>query len=338
MKILVTGGAGNVGQGVVARLVKSGHDVRVVDWKIHERKAGAEYIECDITNFNALRELVRGMDTIVHLAAFPYPAAAPSAEMFRVNCGGTYNVFEAASVEGIKRVVFASSINALGYNFGVVGFPIEYFPVDEEHRTFTTDPYSFSKETTESIGRYYWRRDGISSTCLRMPFVYTITDQMTRWTRMFVEGGQRFLQAYLNLPPEEQKGQIERMKAGLAEKRAARVWEKPFEGRWDENDVVLDPSMMAFFGYTDFWSIISVEDTAQAFEKSILGEFEGSHPLYLSERENVAGIESETLLSIFYPEVSGRRRPLPGRSSLLSYERARNLIGYEPEYLLRERI
>ncbi len=59
-------------------------------------------------------------------------------------------------------MVSASSINALGFNYGIKSFPIRYLPVDEDHPTFTTDPYSFSKQILEEIGAYYGRREGIS--------------------------------------------------------------------------------------------------------------------------------------------------------------------------------
>jgi nucleoside-diphosphate-sugar epimerase len=338
MKILVTGGSGNVGRGVVRRLADHGHAVRVVDWRVQDPQPGIEYVECDITQFGALREQARGQEAVVHLAAYAFPGAASGPEIFRVNCAGTYNVFEAAAVEGIRRVACASSINALGYNFGVKSFPIRYFPVDEDHPTSTTDPYSFSKQTTEAIAAYYWRRDGISSALLRMPFVYTLNEEMNYFTNLYLEGVQRFIDHFVTLPAGERAAQVDALKARLEQRRATRVWEQPVEGSWDEAVDFNDPAMMAFFGYTDFWSILSVEDAAQAFEKSVLAGFEGSHPLLLSERENASGIESETLLSIFYPEVPERRRPIPGKATLLSYERARQLIGFEPERSLRQQL
>lgn len=337
MKILVTGGSGNVGRGVVARLVRSGHEVRVLDWKTGERKAGAAYMEGDITHFETVREQVRGVDGIVHLAAYPNPMSAPGTEIFRVNCMGTFNVFEAAAAEGIRRVACASSINALGYSFGVKSFPVAYFPVDEAHPTFTTDAYSFSKQTTEAIASYYWRRDGISSACLRMPYVYSMYEMPDDWNLSMIDGYKRAFQKLLDMDKAERNAQVRRVIDGFNELRATRIFEKPFEGEWGGFDPE-DAAMMAFFGYHDFWSIISVEDAAQAFEKALLAEFEGSHALFVSEHENTTGVEAEKLLEVFYPEVTMRKRPIPGRSTLLSYERARQLIGYEPEYLLRERL
>jgi nucleoside-diphosphate-sugar epimerase len=276
MNILVTGGSGGVGRGVVARLKNSGHNVRVVD--VHsgqDRQAGVEYVECDITRFDDLLEQVRGMEGIVHLAAYAYPAAAPGHEIFRVNCWGTYNVYEAAAAEGIKRVACASSINALGFNYGVKHFPIEYFPIDEDHPTFTTDPYSFSKQTLESIAAYYWRRDGIASTCLRMPFVYS-HDQGRSWAEDMLGTYKRVMTELLSASPEKQRDWMGKILVGVAEARRGRLNEKPWVP--DESSKP-DPVFFAGFGYTDFWAIIAVEDAAQAFEKSLLADFEGSHPL-----------------------------------------------------------
>ena len=82
MKILVTGGTGAVGPAAVKRLVQHGHQVKVIG-----RRAGtdidpvdiegAEYQQCDVNDFPSLREQVKGMEGIVHLAAIPYPGGAP---------------------------------------------------------------------------------------------------------------------------------------------------------------------------------------------------------------------------------------------------------------------
>jgi nucleoside-diphosphate-sugar epimerase len=335
MNILVTGGSGHVGRGVATRLVNSGHAVRVLDWRIgDQRLAGAEYVEGDITHFAGLREQVRGMEGIIHLAAVPNPTMASGTEIFQINCWGTYNVFEAAAQEGIRRVACASSINALGYNFGVKSFPIVYFPMDEDHPLFTTDPYSFSKQTIESIAAYYWRRDGISSTCLRMPFVVAFDDRFA-WAKEMVTAYRNVVSGLLSFPEAQQRVWLEKIFARLAQERRERFFEKP----WDPARLpAFDPVFLAGFGYTDFWSIIAVEDAAQAFEKSLLAEYEGSHPLFVSQRENTVGVESEALLRLFYPEVTKRTRPIPGAGTLLSYDRAAQLIGFEPEVVVRERL
>ena len=128
MRILVTGGIGNVGRTLVAQLVQHGHQVKVVDRHEPVEIAGAEYAQCDITDFGALRAQVRGQEGVIHLAGIPNPNGASGPEIFRINCAGTYNVYEAAAQEGIKRVACASSINAFGFNFGIQSFPSATYP------------------------------------------------------------------------------------------------------------------------------------------------------------------------------------------------------------------
>lgn len=337
MNILVTGGSGAVGRGVVKYLSERGHLVHSLDQVTRDPLPGVDYIECDITDFAVLREHVRGIEAIIHLAAYPNPAAAKGHEIFRVNCDGTYNVYEAAAQEGIRRVTSASSINALGYNYGIKTFPLCYFPIDEQHRTFTTDPYSFSKQTVEAIAEYYWRREGISGVCLRMPGIYTMTPEMIEMSKQYAAMMEPAYQALINTPEPERAARVNKMKAGLEEMRNNRIFEKPWDPEQMGDFDPMNPDNLVSFGYTDFWALLSVEDAAQAFEKSLLANYEGCHPLFVCESENFTGMNSEDLLKVFYPEVTGRKRPIPGASNILSYDRARELIGFEPVYLIRTR-
>ena len=52
----------------------------------------------------------------------------------------------------------------------------------------------------------------------------------------------------------------------------------------------------------------------------------------MHDSRNWTGIESETLLGLFFPEVKARKRPLKGTETLVSIDRARDVIGFEPEY------
>jgi len=103
-----------VGRTAVTRLVDRGHTVRVIGRRSGITIEGAEYVVCDTTDYPSLREQVRGMDGIVHLAAIAWPGGAPAQDIFDINCRGTYNVYQAAAEEGISRISCASSINALG--------------------------------------------------------------------------------------------------------------------------------------------------------------------------------------------------------------------------------
>src|SRR5262245_61467082 len=151
MRVLVTGGAGLIGKATTELLVRHGWDVRVIDTASSVNIPGAEYVTCDILDYSEVRTQMRGCQAVVHLAAIPRPALATADKVFSVNTSGTFNVFEAAAAEGIRRIAQASSINALGVSFSLTDIITEYFPMDEEHPAYTTDPYSLSKQFVEEI-------------------------------------------------------------------------------------------------------------------------------------------------------------------------------------------
>jgi NAD(P)-dependent dehydrogenase (short-subunit alcohol dehydrogenase family) len=338
MNILVTGGLGRVGRPLVQRLLRQGHTVKVID-RIPEAEAdltglvGASYTCSDVNDFAALRQQVRGMQAIVHLAAIPHPAMGPGHEIFRINCSGSFNVYEAAAQEGIRRVVSASSINALGFNYGIKSFLIRYLPVDEEHPSFTTDPYSFSKQVLEETAAYYWRRDGISGVQLRLPAVMHMTEEIRAMIQKFAPITRQAYESVLAMPADAQQQRAQRLIAEIDTARAERRQEKPWSGEMPEGDWkpdFNDPLPMISFGYTDFWTVIHEEDAAQALEKGVTADYTGSHPLFVADSVNMLNLEAETLARIFYPDAA-RKRPLVGSEPLVSFDKARSLIGYEPE-------
>jgi NAD(P)-dependent dehydrogenase (short-subunit alcohol dehydrogenase family) len=112
MRVLITGGTGRVGKSVTERFVRQGWEVRVIGLEPEFELAGADYAVCDIMNYDALRQQMQGCQAVVHLAAIASPTGVPGHELFQINVAGTFNVFEAAAAEGIRRIAQASSINA----------------------------------------------------------------------------------------------------------------------------------------------------------------------------------------------------------------------------------
>ncbi|MBN1641426.1 MAG: NAD(P)-dependent oxidoreductase [Anaerolineae bacterium] len=327
MHVLVTGGMGDVGRAAVQRLVQHGHRVRVVGRTPGLHVDGAEYRACDVTDFGLLREQVRGVDAIVHLAAIRHPSMAPGQEIFRVNCTGTYNVYRAAADEGIARVVSASSINALGYYFGARDFPLRYLPIDEQHPTCTTDPYSFSKQVLEATAHYFWRREGISGVCLRLPAVYEVTEESETLLGRFVARARADTLSVLELPPAAQQERVRQILTRAEEMRRQRTW----EGRLQDYGMDL-PDAALVFARNNFWTSVDSRDSAQAIEQALLGDYQGCHPLYVNDSRNFAGLESELLARVFFPDVAARAQPLVGAQTLVSIDAARALLGFEPAY------
>jgi UDP-glucose 4-epimerase len=81
----------------------------------------------------------------------------------------------------------------------------------------------------------------------------------------------------------------------------------------------------------DFWTAVDARDSAQAFEKAVSRPYEGSHVLFVNDSHNRAGVESRALASLFFPDAE-LAAPLEGTASLVSIAKAREMLGFEPEY------
>jgi nucleoside-diphosphate-sugar epimerase len=327
----VTGGAGRVGRAVSERLVRNGWEVRVIGVEMGVQIPGAEYSQCDITDYTHLREQMRGCQVVAHLAAIPNPRGVPGPEVFRINVAGTFNVFEAAAAEGVRRVVQASSINAMGCAWGTADVAPAYFPIDEAHPANTTDPYSFSKSAVEDIGAYYWRRDGISSVALRWPAVWN--------AKRIVELRQNFdqlktlMDAFARLPVDEQGAQLAIARQQALDFRARRLMEDPTVALTIPSPPTEEWLWKSYmFDRFNFWAFIDDRDAAQSVEKGLTADYEGSHPLFVVNDHNYLGYDSQTLAGLFFPDVTEWKRPVQGSEALISIERASALIGYQPEY------
>lgn len=111
MRTLVTGGAGFLGHAFVVHARGAGHEVTTLDL------AGDADIRCDVADPPALAVAMAkaAPDVVVHLAALLTDAAADDpATAVRVNVGGIASVFAAARASGVRRIVYASSVAAVG--------------------------------------------------------------------------------------------------------------------------------------------------------------------------------------------------------------------------------
>lgn len=334
MKVLVTGGTGRIGSETVRQLLALGHEVRVIDLAENADIAGADYAQCDILDTDALLPQMQGCEAVVHMAAIPSPANHPGPQVFNINVSGSFNVFEAAAQSGIRRVVQASSINALGCAWGTSEMDLRYFPVDEAHPTYTTDAYSLSKQLVEDIGDYYCRRDGIGSVALRFPAVW-LPEWIPGMQARFAEARQH-LDAFLQEPDALRKERLAEARQGVLEFRALRAREYPQAANaWEfgQDDWLLRSYAVDRF---NFWAYIHVEDAARSIIRGLVADYEGSHALFINAARNWLNYDTETLLRLFFPDVTERSRPLPGAESLVSTDKAKTLIGFAPEFVLSD--
>lgn len=166
-RVAVTGSAGRLGQLIVRDLRGAGYDVVGMD-RIAADVPG--YVLGSILDGECLARLFAGADAVVHTAALLSRGNA-QADIFEVNTRGTWNVFDAATRAGVKRVVSFSSECAVGQCFQRVMRPPRYLPIDEAHPLEPQDAYSLSKQLGEDIARAFHRAGGPSVVLLRPTWV-----------------------------------------------------------------------------------------------------------------------------------------------------------------------
>ncbi|MBD0743631.1 NAD(P)-dependent oxidoreductase [Streptomyces sp. CBMA152] len=164
--VLLTGAAGGLGTLMRELLPAYGYDLRLFD--VVPIPGEPDAITADLADKDALREAVRGVDAVLHLAGISLESSFD--KILRANIEGTYNVYEAAREEGVARVVFASSNHAVGFTPRPEGdTPLEpgaLIPVGTPHRPDTF--YGLSKAFGEDLAQYYWDKYGLETVSVRI--------------------------------------------------------------------------------------------------------------------------------------------------------------------------
>ncbi len=154
-KVLVTGSAGRIGKVTAADLVEHGYEVTGAD-KFPRDSWGTQIV--DFEDLGQVIGVMQGHDAVVHLAAIPSPTRHTADVVFRNNVISTFNVLEAATILGIKNVVIASSLSALGTAYPHREFSPQRFPIDEDHPLLSQDAYGLSKMIGEELADGFVRR------------------------------------------------------------------------------------------------------------------------------------------------------------------------------------
>ncbi|MGE3272553.1 MAG: NAD-dependent epimerase/dehydratase family protein [Chloroflexota bacterium] len=172
MRVVVTGGAGRIGRWVVRELMTHGHEVTVFDRvPPTELPDGLRYKLGECEDLGAVYDVLRGHDGVIHLAAIPSNQVHPYPTVFRTNVLSTYHVGEAAGRLGLRKMVAASSINALGIPMAERPFNPQYLPIDEDHPRLPQDAYSLTKLLDEEILAALHRRTGMATVAIRPPLM-----------------------------------------------------------------------------------------------------------------------------------------------------------------------
>lgn len=164
-KIIVTGGSGKAGRAVVTDLLAHGYQVLNVDTQAPLERQGCPFLKADLTDFGQTIEVLSGAWAVVHLAAIPASGLLTPEQTFRINTLSTFNVFHAAVLQGLRRVVWASSETTLGLPFDRVKPAVA--PIDESHYPYPESSYSLSKVVGETMADQFARQSGIPFVGLR---------------------------------------------------------------------------------------------------------------------------------------------------------------------------
>lgn len=158
-KVLITGAAGKIGSAFVEH---AGHryDLRLAD-RTPIESSQHETRQFDVADPEACRSACDGVDTVVHLAGDPSPNQDFYDSLLDSNIKGTYNIFRAAQDAGCRRVIFASSAQA-----------VESYPPDTQvHPGMPVRPrnlYGVSKCFGEALAAYFAFNKGLSSIAIRI--------------------------------------------------------------------------------------------------------------------------------------------------------------------------
>lgn len=159
-RILLTGAAGSLGGHLRRGLAHLADRVRLVDVRpMAPAAAHEEVVVCDLAERTAAFAAVEGCDAVLHFAG--HPREQTFDELVADTLPAAYNVYEGARRAGARRVVYASSIHAVGFH------AVEDVPdTAVRHRPDTF--YGLSKTFVEDLASLYWDKHGLESVCLRI--------------------------------------------------------------------------------------------------------------------------------------------------------------------------
>lgn len=165
--VVVTGGSGKVGRAAIRELLDHGYEVLNVDMVPGD--GSCHFLKTDLTDMGQCidamhmaagivdrkRRPFMAAEAVIHLGNIPAPGLAPDVATFRNNLLSTYNVFSAATLMGVKRIVWASSETVLGLPLTRV--PPAAAPITEEPPPVPENGYALAKVLSEEMARQMQR-------------------------------------------------------------------------------------------------------------------------------------------------------------------------------------
>ena len=160
-KLVLTGAAGRLGSYLREPLSKMAKELISTDIAddIGKTYDNEHYVKADLASLDQMMDVLKGADMVIHFGAIG--DEAPFDAILESNIKGAYNVWEAAYQNNVRRVVYASSIHAVGM------YPkTQFIGTDVAHRPDTF--YGLAKCFAEDLGSLYWDKRGLESVCMRI--------------------------------------------------------------------------------------------------------------------------------------------------------------------------
>jgi uronate dehydrogenase len=159
-RLLLTGAAGTLGRGLRAGLAAHCSTLRVSDIApLGEAAAHEELHPCALEDRAAVCALLAGVDAVVHFGGVP--TEAPFDALLPANIAGVFHLYDAARLEGVRRIVLASSNHVVG----------AYEQTQTLDVTVPVRPdtlYGATKAWAETLAQLHWDRHGIETVSLRI--------------------------------------------------------------------------------------------------------------------------------------------------------------------------
>ena len=161
MKLVLTGAAGRLGSYLREPLAKMCDELVSTDIieDIGKLYDGERYEQADLASLDDMMRVLEGADQVIHFGA--YGDEAEFDTILGPNIIGAYNVWEAAYQHKPRRVVYASSIHAVGMHSRT-----DFIGTDVPHRPDTF--YGLAKCFSEDLASLYWDKRGVESVCMRI--------------------------------------------------------------------------------------------------------------------------------------------------------------------------
>ena len=128
---------------------------------------GESFVQADLADYAKMSEIIKGADMVVHFGG--HPDEKPFDDILHANIIGCYNIWQAAHEAGVRRIVYASSIHAVGLHPKTTAINI--------HTPHRPDSYyGLAKCFAEDMAKLYWDKKGLEAVCLRILSCANVTN------------------------------------------------------------------------------------------------------------------------------------------------------------------